>query len=151
MELLLLQDVEGLGKQGDIVNVARGYARNYLLPKKMAQVPNNQAIEEVRAKAEKVRVQREAEKADQMEVAKKMATVVLRIPMKASETGHLYGSVGSRQIVEALAEEGYELDEKQIVLDTPFKELGDYDVTISLHAEVQVPVKVAVEPEEEEA
>ncbi len=149
MELLLLEDIDGLGKQGEIVTVARGYARNFLLPKKKAQVPSARAIEEVRVKAEKVRVLRLAEKADQMVTAKKLATVVLRISMKASETGHLYGSVGPRQIVDALAPEGYEVEEKQIILDPAIKDIGDYDVAVSLHPEVQVPVKVVVEAEEE--
>ena len=150
MELLLLEDIDGLGKQGDIVTVARGYARNFLLPKNKAQVPSAAAIEEVRAKAEKVRVQREAEKADQMVTAKKLSTVVLRIPMKASETGHLYGSVGARQIADAFAARGHEVEERQIVLDSPLKDVGEFDVVISLHAEVQVPVKVVVDPEVEE-
>ena len=149
MELLLLEDIDGLGLQGEIVTVARGYARNFLLPKKKAQVPSARAIEEVRVKAEKVRVIREAEKADQMVVAKKLASVILTIPMKASETGHLYGSVGPRHIVDALLAEGYEVEEKQVGLDLALKDIGDYDVAISLHAEVQVPVKVVVEPEEE--
>ena len=125
MELLLLEDIDGLGTQGEIVTVARGYARNFLLPKKKAQVPTAKAIEEVRVKAEKARVVRAAEKADQMVTAKKLATVVLRIPMKASETGHLYGSVGQRQIVDALAPKGYELEEKQVVLDPPLKDIGE--------------------------
>lgn len=150
MELLLLEDIDGLGQQGEIVTVARGYARNFLLPKKKAQVPSVRAIEEFKIKAEKVRVQREADKADQMVTAKKLSTVVLRILMKASETGHLYGSVGPRQIVDALIAQGYELEEKQIVLDPAIKDIGDYDVAVSLHPEVTVPVKVVVEPEVEE-
>ena len=150
MELLLLEDIDGLGHQGEIVTVARGYARNYLIPKKLAQIPTGKAIVEVRVRAEKVRVEREAQKADQMVVAKTLAAVTLTIPMKAAEGGHLYGSVGPRHIVDAFAAAGHEVDEKQVELDPHLKDVGEYDVTISLHPEVQFPVKVVVTPEDDD-
>ncbi len=149
MELLLLEDVSGLGRQGEIVTVARGYARNYLLPKNLAKAPTAKAIEEVQARAEKTRVVKEADKAEQMDIAKKLATVSLTIPMKASEAGSLYGSVGPRHVLEALVAVGYELEEKQVNLDPHLKAVGEYDVSISLHPEVQVPVKVVITAEEE--
>ena len=74
---------------------------------------------------------------------------ISNIAAKASEEGHLYGSVGAKQIVDAIAAEGHELDEKQVVLETPLKDLGEYDVTISLHPEVLVPVKVTIAAEKE--
>ena len=148
MELLLRDDVPGLGSRGDIVKVAKGYARNYLLPNGLAEVPTPQAIEAVRKQAEKIAAENELLKADRMEAAKTLASVAVTIAAKASEEGHLYGSVGAKQIVEAIAAQGHELDEKQIVLDAPLKEVGEFDVTISLHPEVQVPVKVTVEAEE---
>jgi len=148
MKLLLRDDVPGLGSRGDIVRVATGYARNYLLPKGLAEVPTPQAIANVRKRAAKIAAELQVQKADKMEVAQKLATVALTIAMKASEEGHLYGSVGPRQVVEALAAEGYEIDEKQVLLDTHLKEIGEFDVTVSLHPEVQVPVKVTVAPEE---
>ena len=148
MELLLRDDVPGLGSRGDIVKVAKGYARNYLLPNGLAEVPTPQAIEAVRKQAEKIAAENELLKADRMEAAKTLASVAVTIAAKASEEGHLYGSVGAKQIVEAIAAKGHELDEKQIVLDAPLKEVGEFDVTISLHPEVQVPVKVTVEAEE---
>ena len=148
MELLLRDDVPGLGSRGDIVKVAKGYARNYLLPNGLAEVPTPEAIEAVRKKAEKIAAEMELIKADRMEVAKTLASVAVTIAAKASEEGNLYGSVGPKQIVDALVAAGHEVDEKQIVLDSPLKEVGEYDVTISLHPEVQVPVKVTVEAEE---
>ena len=148
MELLLRDDVPGLGSRGDIVKVAKGYARNYLLPNGLAEVPTPQAIEAVRKQAEKIAAENELLKADRIEAAKTLANVAVTIAAKASEEGHLYGSVGAKQIVEAIAAQGHELDEKQIVLDAPLKEVGEFDVTISLHPEVQVPVKVTVEAEE---
>jgi len=149
MELLLIEDVSGLGTRGEIVDVARGYARNYLLPRKLAQVPTPQLVEETRRKAEVHAAQRAAEKADRMEVAKEIAGVTLTITAKASEEGHLYGSVGGRQIAESLGERGFSVEEKQVHLDTPIKEIGEYDVPIALHPEVTVPVKVTVAAEPE--
>ena len=99
--------------------------------------------------AEKNAVVAAAEKADRMEVAKVMASVSLRIPMKAGKEGHLYGSVGPRQLVDLLEAEGHVVEEKQVVLEQPLKEVGEFDVTISLHPEVQVPIKVVIVNEEE--
>jgi large subunit ribosomal protein L9 len=149
MELLLLEDVTGLGARGEIVSVARGYARNYLIPKKKARIPSEQAICEVRVRTEKLRVEFEAEKADLMAVAKTLSAVSLTIPMKAAEGGHLYGSVGPRQVAELLVAAGHEVDERHVILDPHLKDVGEYDVTIALHAEVQVPVKVQIVAEEE--
>jgi large subunit ribosomal protein L9 len=148
MELLLRDDVPGLGYRGDIVKVAKGYARNYLLPNRLAEVPTPEAIESVRKKAEKIAAEMEVIKADRMEVAKTLANVAVTIAAKASEEGSLYGSVGTKQIVDALEAAGHQVDEKQVMLDAPLKEVGEFDVTISLHPEVQVPVKVTVEAEE---
>lgn len=149
MELLLLEDVTGLGARGELVTVARGYARNYLIPKKLAEVPNEARIEEVRKKAARIQAENEAIKAERMTEAQGLASVVLTIPMKAGKEGHLYGSVGPRQVAEQLVELGHAVEEKHVLLDPPLKDLGDYDVSISLHPEVQVPVKVAIVPEEE--
>jgi len=148
MELLLRDDVPGLGSRGDIVNVARGYARNFLLPKGLGEVPTPEAMEALRKRTEKVAAEFAEEKAGLMAIAKKLATVAVTIAAKASDDGHLYGSVGPKQILDALAGEGHELEEKQIVLESPLKEIGEYDVTIALHAEVMVPVKVTVSAEE---
>ena len=148
MELLLRDDVPGLGSRGDIVNVARGYARNFLLPKGLGEVPTPEAMAALCKRTEKIAAEFEVEKAGLMEVAKKLATVSVTIAAKASEDGHLYGSVGAKQIQDALAGEGHDLEERQIVLESPLKEIGEYDVTISLHPEVMVPVKVTVAAEE---
>ena len=149
MELLLTQDVQGLGQQGEIVTVARGYARNFLIPKGLATVPTEQRVTDVRVLAEKNAVVAAAEKADRMEAAKVLAAVSLRIPMKAGQEGHLYGSVGPRQVVELLEAQGHTVDEKQVELELPLKEIGEFDVAISLHPEVQVPIKVVIVNEEE--
>ena len=149
MELLLLQDVTGLGTRGEIVTVARGYARNYLIPRKLAQVPNEQAVEEVRRKAARIAAELEALKTEKMAEAKGLASVEVSISMKAGAEGHLYGSVGAKQIADTLTEAGHAIDEKQVQLEQPLKDVGEYDVTIALHPEVHVPVKVAIVAEDE--
>ena len=149
MELLLLETVDGLGARGEIVEVARGYARNFLLPKKLAKVPNAALIQEVRKKAARIQAEESAVKAVRMSEAQVLAGVSLEIAMKAGKEGHLYGSVGPRQIAELLKKLGHAVEEKHVVLDPPLKDLGDYDVNIALHPEVQVPVKVVIVAEEE--
>lgn len=149
MELLLVKDVTGLGARGDLVTVARGYARNYLLPRGLAQEPDEESIRVVRARAEKIAEEQAAVKAERMAQAQQLASVSVRIVMKAAEGGNLYGSVGARQIADALTEQGHEIEEKHVLLEQPLKEIGEFDVSIGLHPEVSVPVKVAVVSEEE--
>jgi large subunit ribosomal protein L9 len=147
MELLLLQNVPGLGKAGEIVTVSRGYARNFLLPKRLAEVPTEQAIRVVRVKTARIEAENEKEKAARMEQAKGLASVTVEIAMKASEGGQLYGSVGAKQISEYLTHRGHAVDEKQVRLGEHLKAVGEYDVDILLHPEVQVPVKVVITAE----
>ncbi|MCU0725915.1 MAG: 50S ribosomal protein L9 [Planctomycetes bacterium] len=149
MELLLLQNVPGLGKAGEIVTVSRGYARNFLLPKRLAEVPSEQAIRVVRAKTARIEAELEKEKAARMEQAKGLASVTVEIAMKAGEGGQLYGSVGAKQIAEYLSHRGHAVDEKQVRLDEHLKAVGEFDVNILLHPEVQVPVKVVITAEGE--
>lgn len=149
MELLLVKDVEGLGSRGEIVSVARGYARNYLLPKGLATVPDEEIVAEVRAEAARLEAELESIKQDRMEVAKELATVTLTFRMKAGKEGHLYGSVGPRQIADELAAKGFDVEEKHVRLEQPLKKVGEFDVPIALHPEVQVPVMVAVVAEED--
>jgi large subunit ribosomal protein L9 len=149
MELLLVEDVPGLGGRGEIVNVARGYARNYLLPRGLAQVPTEQAKVEIQRRTERLKAESEAIRADRMDVAKELATAAITLEMKASSEGHLYGSVGPKQIVEALGAQGFAVEEKHVQLEHPLKELGEFEVVIALHPEVQVPVQVTIAGEED--
>lgn len=151
MEIILLQRIENLGQMGDIVNVKPGYARNFLLPKKMAlraSAANKKIFEGRRAQLEADNLHRknEAEAA-----AKKMANLSLPIVRQASETGQLYGSVTSRDIALAMGEAGYKVARGQILLANPIKNIGTYDVRLALHPEVIITVKVSVAPSELEA
>lgn len=143
-EVLLMADVKDLGSEGDIVNVADGYARNYLFPKKVG-APVSSATKK---QLEKIRKDREAERvvhlASAMELAKKIEKASCTIAVKVGEDSQLYGSVTTADVEKALKEQGVEIDKNMFLLDRPIKELGVFDVKIALHPEVEASVKVWV-------
>ena len=149
MEVILREHVEHLGKRGEVVKVAAGYARNYLLPRKLALLAtdgNKKVIERERAKFD-------AKEAEEQKIAQamsdRMANVQIEISRRVGETEALYGSVTSGDIAEALAAKGLDLDRRKIVLQEPLKKLGEYDVPVKLHRDVTTHVKVRVVPEGE--
>ena len=115
----------------------------------LRQVPTDQAVREVRVKAARIEAEMEKEKAVRMEQAKQVAAVTVEFVMKVAEGGHLYGSVGPRQIAEYLTHRGHAVDEKQVGLAEHIKTVGEFDVPLTLHPEVQVPIKVVVRAEPE--
>jgi len=144
MELLLKQNVEHLGRTGDVVDVKPGYARNYLLPRGMAVLVTKSNVAEVeRARAQAI-AEEEARVAGLKDMGNKLADVSVTIEGKASEDGHLFGSVNASQIAAALREKDIAVDDKMVRLENPLKEIGVYDVTIHLHADVEAPIKVWV-------
>jgi large subunit ribosomal protein L9 len=144
MKLLLIRDVEGLGKPGDLVNVSAGYARNFLLPRNLAAEPTAQALR--RVEAGKRRAERDVEKraAEGVAVAKALENCSVNIRAKAGEGGHLFGSVSAADIAAALAAEGRKVEESWIQLERPIKEVGIYDVPVVVHGESRAVVKVWV-------
>jgi len=144
MELLLKQNVEHLGRTGDVVDVKPGYARNYLLPRGLAVLVTKSNIAEVeRARAQAI-AEEEARVAGLKDMGSKLADVSVTIEGKANEEGHLFGSVNASQIAAALREKDIAVDDKMVRLENPLKEIGVYDVTIHLHADVEAPIKVWV-------
>ena len=144
-ELLLLADIENLGKAGDVVKVKDGYARNFLLPKDLAAPVSQGALRRL----EKLRKEREElsriQIAEAKDKAAKLAKASVTLRERVVEGTHLYGSVSVADIVKALsAESKIDLDKSQIVLAEPIKETGSYDITVKLHAEVSCTVKVWV-------
>ena len=141
-EVLLMDQVEGLGIEGDIVKVADGYARNYLFPKGIAA----EVTEGKKRQIEKKRLERlallEKEKGAAEELAKKIEGVECTINVKVGENGKLFGSVGIPQILEKLSEQGLEVDKSKVDLATPLHELGVFDVALKLHTEVTGTLKV---------
>jgi large subunit ribosomal protein L9 len=141
-EVLLMDQVEGLGIEGDIVKVADGYARNYLYPRGIA----TEVTEGKKRQIEKKRTERLSqlakEKTGAEELAKKIEGIECTIAMKVGENGQLFGSVGVPVILEKLKEQGLEFDRSKVVLATPLHELGVFDVSLKLHAEVTGTLKV---------
>ncbi len=146
MQVLLMQNVPGIGNAGDVKKVADGYARNYLLPRKLAVVASDGALKQAEAVKQAV-VRREAKtRGEAEELAKLIEKVTLTFHAKAGEGDRLFGSITSGDIVEALArEKGITVDKRKIELTSPLKELGTHQVAIKLHPEVTAKVMVVVE------
>ena len=148
MELILIEDVAGLGYKNDIVSVKKGYGRNYLIPQGKAVIASESA-RKVLAENLKQRAHKLAKiKADAEELAAKLAPVALTIAPKVSATGTIFGAVGNIQIAEALAKLGFEIDRKTIVVKETVKEVGSYTATVKLHKEVSVEIPFEVVAEE---
>jgi large subunit ribosomal protein L9 len=149
VKVVLRQDVEHLGDRGQIVNVAPGYARNYLLPKKLAleATPGNLRTFELQKRVWAVREARETDEAKAY--ASRLEAVEIVISKKAGESDTLYGSVTSSEIAELLAAKGFEVDRRKIQLDEPIKSLGTFEVPVRIHRQVvaRVPVRVVAEGE----
>ncbi len=148
-KILLREDVDDLGARGEIVRVKAGYARNYLLPRKLAveaTVSNVKQIEQERTALLKKEANERATAAGQ---AEQMSSLVLTFARKAGEQGALYGSVTSMDIAEALQEHGYEIDRHRIHLREPLKRVGDFQVPLRLHRDVTIELQVKIVPEGE--
>ena len=150
MEVILKQDVESLGHRGDVVRVADGYGRNYLLPKKFAieaTVANKVVIEQMKQSA----IRKSAkEKVEADSVATKLNEVVLTFERKAGGEGQLFGSVTSADIAQALEHQGYTIERRRIHLDEPLKTVGEFHVPVRLHREVTAHVQVNVKSDQPE-
>ena len=144
MEVILREHIDNLGRRGEVVKVAAGYARNFLLPRKLALLAtdgNKKQIERERSKFDA----REAEEQKVAQsLAERIAGVEIDIARKVGETDVLYGSVTSADIAEALAAKGFEMDKRKLVLPEPIKKLGDFQVPLKLHRDVIVQLKVRV-------
>ncbi len=147
MEVILKEDVAKLGHRGDVVKVAEGYGRNYLLPRKLAieATPGNRAVIEQMKAAALRRSAREKEDAESL--AGQFDGVVLSFARRAGEGDHLFGSVTSGDIGEELEARGFNVDRRKIQLDQPIKTVGEFDIPIKLHRDVTTKVKVKVERE----
>ena len=144
MEVILREHVDNLGRRGEIVKVADGYARNYLLPRKLALL----ATEGNKKQIERERVMFEAKELEEKKVAEAVAerlrTVEVEISRKVGETEALYGSVTTADIADALAAKGFDIEKRRVNLHEPIKKLGEFEVPVRLHREVTVPLKVRV-------
>jgi large subunit ribosomal protein L9 len=148
MEVILREDVSNLGHRGDVVKVADGYGRNYLLPKNLAMeatAANKAVIEQMKASA----VRRSAkEKAEAEQLVTQLNNVALVFTRKVGEGDHLFGSVTSSDIAQELAGKGFNIDRRKVQLDEPLKSTGEFHVPVKLHREVTAHIAVTVKGEE---
>jgi len=151
MKIILMQDFETLGLEGDIVDVARGYAKNYLVPKGVAIEANNSNLKAMEMRKGKIMANRTKDKEAAERVREKISEVTITIRQKVGDEGKLYGSVTSRDIAQKLETEGIVVDRRKIVIDETIRALGEFEVPIKLHPEVIAKIKVVVEGDEEEA
>jgi len=151
MEVILREHVDNLGERGEIVKVANGYARNYLLPRKLA-LPVTAGNKKHVEREHKIMESREAEEKGQAEgIAARLAVIDVRIARRVGDTGQLYGSVTASDITEYLKTKGFEIDRRKLILPEPIKAIGEHQVPLKLHREVTVPLKVHVVKEGAEA
>ena len=144
MKVIFLQNIKGVAQIGDIKNVADGYARNFLLPKKLAQAANTDSVkmaETLKLKREK---QYETDKEGSLELAKALEGVTLEFAEDANDEGHLYGSINEKKIAHTLKEKGINLKEEYINLPQHLKTVGEHEVELELHPEVKAKIKVVI-------
>lgn len=150
MKVLLIKSVEDLGLGGDIVDVADGYARNYLFPRNLAIKATSAAIKSTelyrsRALEEQARISDESQK-----LADRLKGFAVVINAAADDTGHLYGSVNERHIAEIINEAGFDIDIEQVLLSEHLKALGEYPVSVKIYGDMRTEIVVRILPEEEE-
>ena len=145
MKVILLQDVKGKGKKGQMIEVSDGYARNYMLPRKIAVEATADAVNTMRMndKATQERIARE--KAEAMEISRKLREMTVTVTAKGGGAGRLFGSVTNQEIADALAKTGIKLDKRKIIIAEPIKNVGTYTVTCKLGYEISVPLTVKIE------
>jgi large subunit ribosomal protein L9 len=143
-QLILRDDVHGLGEAGDLVSVKAGYARNYLVPKGLASLATQGNVKEIEHHKRVVAEQVAKLRKDCIQERDRVQSVVLNVEMQAGEDGKLFGSVKSTNIAELMSEKGFDIDRRKIELDQPIKELGEYKVKIKLYRDVVALVQVNV-------
>lgn len=142
MEVILRQDVSGLGKAGAVVKVKDGFARNFLIPNNLALVLNAANLKKLEAEKQSKNQQLEKAKKSAEELKEKLTGFSLTIPVLVQEGEKLYGSITAQDLERALKEENLEIDKNSILLDEPIKTLGIYEVPVKLHSEVSAKIKV---------
>jgi len=143
-QYILLEDIENVGKAGELVSVAAGYARNFLLPKKLALKASKGALRQFEAQKEIIEAKRKEEIKKAQNLAEKIAELEINIQVNVGEDDRLYGSVTSMNIAEEISKKGIVVDHHKILLTTTIRELGSYEVKIKLHPEVTANAKVWV-------
>src|SRR6185437_3616275 len=148
MQIILQEDVEKLGNRGELVEVAEGYARNFLLPRKLAleaSPGNMKRLEKMRAAFAKKEA---TEKGAAQKLSELLATVSLTVSRKAGENDQLFGSITAADVAEGLAAQGFTIDKRKIALTEPIKAIGEYEIPVKLHREIASRIKLTVKKDE---
>ncbi len=151
MKILLKKEVKKLGNVGDVVDVANGYARNYLLPKKLATVVTKGNIEQINLQVSKNEERRKEEIKELQVLSDKIADISYTITVKTNKDGKLFGSVTANDVANVLSEKGFQIDEKMVVLEAPIKKCDLHNITVVLHPDVNAQCRVWVVSESEKA
>lgn len=147
MKVILRQDVDELGYEGDVVDVAKGFARNYLIPKGLGMEATKQNVAAFEMQKKKIEARKVKAREDAEALRDRLAELTVSISQKAGEEGKLYGSVTSMDLAEEIEKQGVVLDRKKILLDKPIKSVGEFEVPVKIYQEVTGQVKVVVTPE----
>jgi large subunit ribosomal protein L9 len=148
MKVILKEDVEKVGRRGDVVNVAPGFGRNYLIPRKMAMAVTPTNVKAIEIERQALKKKAEVERKSFQSLAQKLNQVSLTFTRRAGEKDVIFGSVSSGDVKEALDGLGYDIDKKKILLDEPIKRLGNFTVPVKISAEDRAEVKIVVAREE---
>ncbi len=146
-KILLIEDVDSLGRSGEIVSVRAGYARNYILPKKKGVIADKHTLRMQNKLQEERSKQALADKSRSEEISKQVQDMELSIKVKVDPEGRMYGSVSAADISKLLSDAGYEIDKKYILLRRPIKEIGDHDITLRMQEGVEASIKLKIMPE----
>ncbi len=151
MKVILRKDIEDLGWEGDVVDVARGYARNYLIPRGLALEASDRHIKMFEQMKRKIEVRKLKAREEAEQFKDRLAEMTVAISQKAGEEGKLYGSVTSMDVAAEMEKQGVVVDRRKILLDKPIKTVGEYEVPVKIYQEVSGRIKVVVSPEEPKA
>lgn len=146
MKIILLQDIKTLGKAGDVKEIAEGYARNFLLPKKMAEVATEEAVKNIQAKKEKESAENAKKTEELKKLAEKLKNQKITIKSKAKK-GKLFGSINAKNIAEALQKENLNISEKFIIIEEAIKKIGEYKVKLKLAEGIETAISLKIEEE----
>ncbi len=149
MKVILLEDVHGVGAAGAVANVADGYARNFLLPRKLAIAATEGSVKNLERQQETIRRKHSAQAATAQTLAERIAGLTLTLKARTGEGGRLYGSITNVQLAEELAQKGITVDRHHISIPHPIKMVGAHEVKIHLHRDIDATLRVEVEPEGE--
>ncbi|RYD02463.1 50S ribosomal protein L9 [Desulforamulus aquiferis] len=145
MQVVLLQDVPKIGKKGDIVNVAEGYARNFLYPRNLASPASEGKLKEISTQRQNQVAKKQKLEQEARDLAAKISNLTVKLQAKVGEAGRLFGAISSKDIADGLkAQHGYDIDKKKIVLKDPIKNLGNHKVVIKIHPVAQAEIEVEV-------